>query len=159
MDLNKKIQQASNHDCQQIKQLIYSVLLEYGLNPDPQQTDLDLEDIDLHYTNNHGYFGILRSGQRANDSVIATVGLRKVNATTCELRKMYMAPNIRGRGLGKQLLQFALTKAATLGYQHVTLETASPLVEAIALYKNYGFKEFFPEHLSNRCDQAYELEL
>jgi putative acetyltransferase len=54
-------------------------------------------------------------------------------------------------------MEFALSKAKELG--RVILETASPLKEAIGLYKRYGFKEFNPEHLSARCDQAFELYL
>ena len=41
----------------------------------------------------------------------------------------------------------------------MTLETASVLKEAIALYESYGFVEYEPDHLSARCDQAYFLQL
>jgi putative acetyltransferase len=72
---------------------------------------------------------------------------------------MYSSPNQRGKGLGKSIMEYALSKAKELGYNRIILETASPLQEAIGLYKKYGFKEFNPEHLSPRCDQAFELYL
>lgn len=150
--------QATNADSDRIIQLIYSVLREYGLQPDPGGTDLDLADIESHYTNNGGYFGLLYT-EGAEGEMAATVGIRRIDADTCELRKMYMLPHMRGRGLGRQLLEYALGKAAELGYRRVTLETASPLKEAIALYQKYGFTEIYPEHLSNRCDKAFELYL
>jgi len=39
------------------------------------------------------------------------------------------------------------------------LETASPLKEAVSLYKKYDFVSYYPEHLADRCDQAFKLEL
>ncbi len=152
------IKQATNADREQAAKLIYGVLREYGLQPDPGGTDLDLRDIEFHYTNNGGYFGILYSDE-PEEKIVATVGIRRLDSETCELRKMYMLPHLRGRGLGRQLLDHALAKAGELGYRRVTLETASPLKEAIALYQKYGFREFYPKHLSNRCDKAFELYL
>ena len=150
--------QATNADCDRITQLIYSVLREYGLQPDPGGTDLDLMDVESHYTNSGGYFGLLYPDGPAGE-MVATVGIRRIDTDTCELRKMYMLPHMRGRGLGRQLLDFALARAVDLGSRRMTLETASPLKEAIALYRKYGFTEFYPEHLSNRCDKAFKLYL
>ena len=41
----------------------------------------------------------------------------------------------------------------------MTLETASVLTEAIALYMRFGFRPYTPKNLAARCDQAYELDL
>ncbi|OHB80176.1 MAG: hypothetical protein A2Z25_02330 [Planctomycetes bacterium RBG_16_55_9] len=78
---------------------------------------------------------------------------------TCELRKMYLHKAYRGKGLGRCLLEDALTRAKQLGFKTMVLETASVLKEAISLYKSYGFVEYTPDHLSSRCDQAYSLTL
>jgi ribosomal protein S18 acetylase RimI-like enzyme len=72
---------------------------------------------------------------------------------------MYLDPNFRRRGLGKQLLEYGLVKARELGFTQVTLETASELKEAVALYKSYGFEPFEPDHLAPRCDIAMRLDL
>ena len=61
--------------------------------------------------------------------------------------------------MGRLLLDDALFNARRMGFKRLTLETASVLVEAIKLYKSYGFVEYEPEHLSARCDQAFALEL
>lgn len=53
----------------------------------------------------------------------------------------------------------ALTGAKDLGFKRVTLETASVLKEAIALYKRYGFVPCQSHHLSPRCNLAYLLTL
>ena len=146
---------ASNADSEKIKSVVFTVLKEYGLKPDSNSADKDLDSIEESYFSNNGFFGVLE----IENVIVATVGLHKVNENTCELRKMYSLPSQRGKGLGKSIMEFALSKAKELGYSRVILETASPLKEAIGLYKKYGFKEFNPEHLSARCDQAFELHL
>jgi len=72
---------------------------------------------------------------------------------------MYLHKAHRGKGLGKFLLEDALSKAEQLGFERMVLETASVLKEAIALYESYGFVQYNPQHMSSRCDQAYILEL
>ncbi len=51
------------------------------------------------------------------------------------------------------LLEDALLRARELGYQAISLETASVLQEAISLYRKYGFEPYEPERLSPRCDK------
>jgi putative acetyltransferase len=72
---------------------------------------------------------------------------------------MYLAESVRGVGLGKKMLHLLLAEAKKLGFQQVTLETASVLKAAIILYQSAGFLSYQPDHLSTRCDQAYKLEL
>jgi putative acetyltransferase len=142
-------------DSDGIKIVVFGALKEYGLKPDPGSTDEDLDSIESHYSENGGYFGVVEE----HNCIVATIGLYRVDDTTCELRKMYVLPDYRGKGLGKSLMEFALTKAKEMGFKRVVLETASPLKEAIGLYKRFGFQEFEPEHMAPRCDQAMELYL
>ncbi len=150
-----KLREANVDDAEAIKNLVFGVLDEYGLKPDPGSTDRDLDDLDKYYKDNNGYFGVVEEQGR----IVATVGIFKIDKTTCELRKMYALASTRGKGLGKYLLEHALEKAKELGYKQIVLETAAPLKEAVSLYRQYGFIEYDPEHLSARCDQAFKLEL
>ncbi|MHC4558133.1 MAG: GNAT family N-acetyltransferase [Planctomycetota bacterium] len=151
-----RLRPANNKDCEEITSLVYSILEEYNLKPDPASTDADIKDIEYSYFEQGGTFYVL---EEKDGSIIGAYGLYPVGRKTCELRKMYLHSSHRGRGLGKLLLESALSKARQLGFKRITLETASVLKEAIALYKSYGFLEYTPEHLSSRCDQAYLLEL
>lgn len=146
---------ATNADAMRVQELVFGVLQDYGLQPDPNGTDLDLADIEAHYFGQGGWFGVLE----ADGSLVASVGVARHSDTTCELRKMYCATQWRGRGFGRQLLDAALAQARMLGFRRVVLETASPLKEAIALYRRYGFTPYTPTRLAARCDQAYELWL
>ncbi|MBC8468183.1 MAG: GNAT family N-acetyltransferase [Planctomycetes bacterium] len=151
-----RLRLANNSDCGKVTELVYGVLREYGLKPDPGATDVDLKDIEQSYFERGGAFYVL---EEAGGTIIGAYGLYPVDKTTCELRKMYLHGSYRGKGLGKLLLEDALSKAGQIGFKRMTLETASVLKEAISLYKSYGFVEYEPEHLSSRCDQAFMLEL
>jgi len=147
---------ADNSDEDAIRDLVFSVLREYGLSPDPEDTDADLADIKECYCDRGGTFDVL---ENADGVIVGSVGLFRIDAATCELRKMYLLPSCRGKGWGKKLLEHAIEKAREIGCKRMVLETASVLKEAIALYTDYGFRPWNAPHLSSRCDQAYELEL
>ncbi|MEO8428903.1 MAG: GNAT family N-acetyltransferase [Verrucomicrobiota bacterium] len=150
------LRRATNQDREKISALVFEVLQEYGLSPDPCRTDADLADIERHYHIRGGIFDVLIAG---DGQVVGSVGLYPVNDSTCELRKMYLRSSLRGKGLGRHLLEHALKRAKQLGFSRVTLETASVLKEAIALYQSYGFRPYAPDHLAGRCDQAHFLDL
>jgi putative acetyltransferase len=151
-----RLRPANNEDCQKVKELVFGVLTEYGLKPDPASTDADIKNIRKSYFARGGAFYVLEDN---DGSIIGAYGLYPIDRQTCELRKMYVHASRRGRGLGKLLLEDALSKAKRLGFKKMTLETASVLKEAISLYESYGFIQYKPEHMSARCDQAYLLEL
>ena len=151
-----RLRPADNGDCEGIARLVFGVLKEYDLKPDPASTDADIEDIESSYFKRGGTFLVL---EEKDGSIIGAYGLYPMEDQNCELRKMYLYKTYRGKGLGKLLLEDALSRARQLGFKKMVLETASVLKEAIALYKSYGFLEYTPDHLSSRCDQAYALVL
>jgi putative acetyltransferase len=151
-----RLRAATNTDCRKVAALVYGVLKEYGLKPDPESTDADLKDIERSYFVRGGAFYVLEG---ETGSIVGAYGLYPVDKVTCELRKMYLHKSFRGRGLGKLLMENALTEARRMGFKRVSLETASVLKEAISLYKSYGFVEYQPERMSCRCDQAFFLRL
>ena len=150
------IRSATNSDSAAIKELVFSVLKEYYLEPDTRGIDADLEAVEDYYFQNGWCFDVLLD---SSGKIIGTVGLFRINEEICELRKMYLHPSERGKGLGTALLEHALQKATELGFETVTLETASVLKEAISLYTKYGLRPYNPDHMSIRCDQCYIRKL
>ncbi len=148
------IRPATNRDAARIRELVFSVLDEYGLSPDPGSTDLDLDDVEASYFRPGGFFEVLL---QSDGQIVGTVGLVPRQRGQAELRKMYLRPSARGRGSGKLLLDRALQKARELGFTEIWLETNSALKEAVALYRKYGFEPTETGHLAGRCDQAYLL--
>ncbi len=151
-----KIRPATNNDAGEVRALVFRVLAEYGLQSDLEATDADLKDIEANYTEAGGIFEVIEDGE---GRLLGTIGLFRVNEQSCELRKMYLVPEIRGRGFGKLMLERAVRHARTLGFKRIVLETASVLNEAIRLYIRFGFQPMKRHHLAPRCDQAYFLDL
>jgi putative acetyltransferase len=149
------IRPATNADAEVVRALVFEVLEEYGLKPDPDGIDADLRDIEARYVAPGGMFDVAEDEGR----IVGSVGLCRKADGVCELRKMYLARSARGQGLGKGLLEHALDRARALGFRRVELETAGVLVEAIRLYTRRGFRPVEPAHLSARCDRAFALDL
>lgn len=151
-----RLRPARNKDTDEIRTLIFETLIEYGLSPDPRGTDADLDDIEANYAKRGGFFEVL---ENERGRIVGTVGLYPLGDGTCELRKMYLAADVRGLGWGKKLLDRTIDRARAAGCTRIGLETAAVLVEAIGLYRQHGFQPVRGENLSDRCDQAYVLEL
>ncbi|MEP6911770.1 MAG: GNAT family N-acetyltransferase [bacterium] len=150
------IRSATNDDCEGVAKLVFGVLEEFHLEADPKTTDADLQDIDANYIQPGGLFEVIEDG-RAN--LLGSFGLYPINKTTCELRKMYFAPSVRGLGLGKYVLQRTIARARELGFKQIVLETSSKLIAANHLYIQFGFKPIESDNLAARADQAYVLDL
>ncbi len=152
-----KIRLATNQDKEQIQNIVFGILSEYGLKNDPNGTDSDLNDIEANYIARGGTFVVVENDA---SQIVGTAGLFYLRSGVCELRKMYLLKETRGKGVGKQTMEYLLAKARELGFQRIELETASVLVEAISLYTRYGFRPIEGGHLLTlRCDKAYALDL
>ncbi|HAL71416.1 MAG TPA: N-acetyltransferase [Verrucomicrobiales bacterium] len=147
---------ATQADCDAVRALVFSVLADYALQVDPETTDADLFDLEGHYAKRGGCFDVVTNTE---GRVIGSVGLQPQEPGICELRKMYLHPHYRGLGIGKTLLQHALSRATALGFSEVRLETAAVLKEAVRMYEKAGFQRYEPEHCAARCDAAYRLRL
>jgi putative acetyltransferase len=149
------LREAVNEDSEDIKNLVFRILKEYSLESDLDTTDSDLIKIHDSYQKKGGYFVVLEKGKK----ILGCAGIYFLNSSECELRKMYLDPSIRGKGMGRFLLEQMHSKAINLGFSKMRLETASVLKEAVSLYNRYGFKQVRSEHISCRCDQVYVLDL
>lgn len=142
-------------DALSAQQLIVSVLNEYGLKADVAGVDADVLDVETHYRHGGGEFFVVESAQR----IVGTMGFSRIDSETCELRKMYLLPEVRGQGLGRQLLQLAFERSVAAGFHIMQLETASVLKEAIALYERHGFAPSCKPLHTARCDRLYQKSL
>lgn len=150
------IRPASNSNLEAIVKLVFGVLREFGLEPDPGATDADLQDIEGNYLQRGGLFEIIED---PDGNLVGSVGIFPIDENTCELRKMYFVPEIRGLGLGAYVLQRAVNQARELGFRRMVLETSTKLTAANRLYIASGFQPFTAAHLARRADQSYELDL
>jgi molybdate transport system substrate-binding protein len=150
------IRRATGADAAAAREVVFGVLAEYGLAPEPFGTDADLMDLDAHYFSRGGNFDVAID---AGGRIVACCGLKPMAGGALELRKMYARREARGAGLGRRLLERALAFARATGSSRVELETASVLTEAIALYEKAGFVPRPGKLETCRCDRAFVLDL
>jgi putative acetyltransferase len=85
-------------------------------------------------------------------------GIRKIGEGTCELKRMYVRPEFRGRKLGRQLALLLIDKAREIGYRTMRLDTIGTMKEAIGLYHALGFRDIAP-YYNNPIPEALYMEL
>ena len=76
-------------------------------------------------------------------------GLKRLDAETGEVKRLYVAPEFRGRQLSRRLLAALEDGARELGYGLVRLDTGERQPEALALFRSSGYREI-PDYNGNR---------
>jgi putative acetyltransferase len=133
------------------RSLVAETLREFGFEPDPE-LDGDLDDPAANYA--ALWVAV------DDDEVVGSVALRELGAGTVELKRMYLRPDQRGRGLGKNLLTLALEWARANDVRVVRLDTSERMVAAQRLYEAYGFERVPGEApRQGQCRLLYELRL
>ncbi len=80
-----------------------------------------------------------------DDQVIGCIALRKLKGTTGEMKRLFIRPQFRGRGLGRMLVKRIIEEARGIGYTQMCLDTLpGKMDQAIALYRSIGFREIEP---------------
>jgi GNAT superfamily N-acetyltransferase len=90
---------------------------------------------------------------------VACGGIRALPDGSAEVKRMYVLPAARGRGIGAQLLARLEDEARRLGYRRVRLDTASSLTEAQALYRAAGYREIGDYNGNTAAAHWFEKEL
>jgi GNAT superfamily N-acetyltransferase len=118
---------------------------------------LDFQDFDLELAGLPGAYAPPR-GALLLARGAGCVGLRPLDETTCELKRLYVEPSARGSGLGRRLAEAAILEARRLGYARMRLDTVAGMDAALALYEQLGFREI-PPYRANPVVGARFLEL
>jgi ribosomal protein S18 acetylase RimI-like enzyme len=96
---------------------------------------------------------------RIGGDLAGCIALRRLEDGACEMKRLYLRPELRGTGLGKKMLETILAEARQIGYSKMRLDTLPGRMDkAIKLYRSIGFKEISP-YYNNPASEALYMEL
>ncbi|WP_411880207.1 GNAT family N-acetyltransferase [Polaromonas sp. YR568] len=77
-------------------------------------------------------------------TVVGCAALRRVDASTCEMKRVYVRPDARGESLGRRLIERILDEARGAGYSRICLDVLPEFSAAQRIYESLGFQASAP---------------
>lgn len=158
-----QVREANQDEMGVVRELFQEYAQSLGFDLSFQNFEEELATLPGHYARPRGRLLLAFCGEQA----AGCVGLRPFDPGRCEMKRLYVRPAFRGRGIGDRLLKRFLQEARGLrtgirgksDYQSVVLDTVQPLMSrAIAVYKRMGFREI-PPYRPNPIAGAVYMEL
>jgi len=130
------VQPQSEADWFEARTLVQEYAASLGVDLAFQDFARELKDLDQEYAPPLGAFLLAREGSFH----LGCVGLRQFSEGVGEIKRLYIRPTARGRGLGRLLAKAAVDSGRRLGYRRLLLDTLPSMSEAHVLYASLGFK-------------------
>jgi putative acetyltransferase len=134
--------------------LVTNVLGEHGFPAQVGGVKSDLAAIEDVYAPPRAGFWVAEE----DGKIVGTVAIRPKEGATCELKRLYLSKEARGRGLGRALYEHAEAFAKSAGYDRIWLDSSRKFADARRLYEKNGFR-LVAELENDWCDNVYEKEL
>ena len=141
-------------DLLEVKSLFSEYASSLGIDLSFQDFDRELVALPGEYAPPNGSILIARRGSQ----IVGCVAIRGMSNEICEMKRLYVKPGFRGRGLGKSLALRVIQEAKRRGYRKMRLDTLPSMVRALGLYESLGFKQISP-YRYNPIQGAVFLEL
>lgn len=87
--------------------------------------------------------------------ICACGALQDLGSGVCELKRIYVRPTFRRRGIARSLSEYLMRRAKEIGYETARLDTLRRLVGAVDLYVSLGFREIAPYNFNPEADIVY----
>jgi len=148
-------QAESPHDIDQARELFLEYARSLGFSLCFQNFDKELANLPGDYAPPEGRLLLAEyEGQLA-----ACVALHKLEPDICEMKRLYLRPQFRGKGLGRILADRIIAEARQIGYRRMRLDTVEPVMrDAVGMYRKLGFKEI-PVYRPNPNPGTLYMEL
>jgi putative acetyltransferase len=149
------MQAESEAQISQVRELFLEYAQSLGFSLCFQSFDQELANLPGDYAPPEGRL-LLAGFER---QVAGCVALHKLEPGICEMKRLYLRPQFRGKGLGRVLTQAILDEARAIGYQRLRLDTVEPVMkDAVGMYRKLGFKEITPYRV-NPMEGTLYMEL
>ena len=102
-----------------------------------QNYDEEVKHLEKKYGRPEGRLYILFCDEKA----AGCIALRKLDNENCEMKRLYIVPKFRGKGIGNLLIEKIISDAKEIGYRYMLLDTLPFLKSAVHRYKQHGFYE------------------
>ncbi len=140
-------QAKSKHDIQMVKQLFHDYANWLPIDLDFQGFEEEMKTFPEKY--------ILLLLAKEGNTPVGAVGLIPHKSGSCEMKRLFVSPNIQSKGVGRALCDRLISEAKTAGYKTMVLDTLARLKPAVALYKKLGFTEIEPYNINPEPDVTY----
>jgi carbonic anhydrase len=120
----------------QIRGLFEEYWDSFGFTPCFQHFDEELAALPGAYSPPKGRLALALF----DTSVAGCIALRPLESNACEMKRLYVRPAYRGKGLGVTLVRWLIGEARSIGYTTMFADTMPVMVQALAMYENMGFE-------------------
>jgi len=129
-------QAATSHEWDEARRLVREYATSLNVDLSFQNFDEELQHFATEYAAPRGAFVLAEEAGQ----YLACIGLRPFSEDIGEVKRLYVVPAARGRGLGRVLVERIIAVARAIGYRSVLLDTLPFMKEAQGLYLSLGFR-------------------
>jgi ribosomal protein S18 acetylase RimI-like enzyme len=144
-----EIRPARPADIPEVRAMLAEYVAWIGLDLAFQEIDAEIDGLPGEYAPPRGALfvvpersAVARSAKA--DHLAAMIAIRPIDDVTCEMKRLFVRPEARGRGLARRLITRALDEARELDYEEIRLDTLPMMGDAQALYLALGFVDIPP---------------
>jgi putative acetyltransferase len=132
------VQAQSPEDIDRARMLFEEYAAWLGINLCFQNFEKELAQLPGEYVPPAGRLFLAFDG----DQISGCVALRALGDGACEMKRLYVRPDFRGKGLGRQLTESIINAGREIGYERMCLDTfPGKMDRAVAMYRALGFQE------------------
>jgi putative acetyltransferase len=152
----KIFQAQTPSDLDWVRQLFREYATELNVDLCFQNFEAELKELPGKYGSPEGCLLLAEF----NGEMAGCVALRKLEKQACEMKRMFVRPAFRGKGVGKILAEAIIREGRQLGYRKMCLDTLARLKPAVALYEQLNFRRTAPYCFNPERDVVFmELQL
>ena len=134
------ITQASQKNLEDIRKLFREYAASLGFDLGFQDFDEELAELPGEYSQPDGRLFLATYGKKT----VGCVALRWLKGNVCEMKRLYVRPEFRGKGIGRSLAKKIIKETRKIGYTTMRLDTIPSMKQALVLYKSLGFRKIKP---------------